>query len=163
MANYPYNYNPYIQEYQAMRDRIDSNIRQMQQQQMQQQNQMIPQQPITQNFQIAPVQQQNELQAKYVNSIDEVKNIFVMREGLFVNKDMTTLWLKNINGDIKTYSLSEVIEIDPKDAEISNLKTELANMRALLSQQVSKQEEENEPEILPKKTVIAPKVEKKTK
>ena len=132
-------------------------------QQMQQQNQMIPQQPITQNFQIAPVQQQNELQAKYVNSIDEVKNIFVMREGLFVNKDMTTLWLKNINGDIKTYSLSEVIEIDPKDAEISDLKTELANMRALLSQQVSKQEEENEPEILPKETVIAPKVEKKTK
>ena len=148
MANYPYNYNPYIQEYQAMRDRIDSNIRQMQQQQMQQQNQMIPQQPITQNFQIAPVQQQqNDLQAKYVNSIDEVKNIFVMREGLFVNKEMNTLWVKNINGDIKTYSLQEVIEIDPKDVEITNLKNEISNMRNLLSQQAATYEENNEPEM----------------
>ena len=71
-----------------MRDSID---RTMQRYQQQQQNQIMPQQPanVTQNFQIAPIQQQNDLQAKYVNDVDEVKNTFVMREGIFINKDMT--------------------------------------------------------------------------
>lgn len=133
MANYPFNYNPYMQDLQSMRERIDRTMQQYQQNQSQMQQQ--PQ--IHQNFQLAPVQQ-NELEARYVNSIDEVKNIFVMREGLFVNRDMTTLWVKNISGDIKTYNLNEVIEIDPKDAEINSLKSEIANMRELLSQQVEK-------------------------
>jgi len=132
MVNYPYNYNPYIQDLQNMRERIDRTM-----QQYQQQNQNVPQQPITQNFQLAPVQQ-SELQAKYVNSIDDVRNTFVVREGLFVNKEMNTLWVKNINGDIKTYSLAEIIEIDPKDKEISELKNEIKSMRELLSQQTTK-------------------------
>ena len=139
MANYPYNYNPYIQDLQSMRDRIDRTM-----QQYQQQNQNIPQQPqIHQNFQIAPVQQ-SELEAKFANNIDDVKNTFVMREGLFINRDVNTLWIKNINGDIKTYSLQEVVEIDPKDAEIENLKNELSSMRQLLSQQVAQQKINNE-------------------
>jgi len=146
MANYPYNYNPYIQDLQSMRDRIDRTM-----QQYQQQNQNIPQQPqIHQNFQIAPVQQ-SELEAKFANNIDDVKNTFVMREGLFINRDVNTLWIKNINGDIKTYSLQEVVEIDPKDAEIENLKNELTSMRQLLSQQVAQQKLNSEPEIKPEK------------
>ena len=148
----PSNYNPYIQEFQNMRDSIDRTMQRYQQQQ--QQNQMMPQQPanVTQNFQIAPIQQQNDLQAKYVNDIDEVKNTFVMREGIFINKDMTTLWVKNVSGDIKSYSLQEIIEIDPKDLEITNLKNELASMRAMLQQQIAKSTETNESEIAPAKT-----------
>lgn len=137
MANYPYNYNPYMQELQGMRDRIDNTMRQYQ-------NQSIPQQPqIHQNFQITPMQQ-NGLEARYVNNIDEVKNTFVVREGVFINKDSNTLWIKNINGDIKTYTLTEVIEVDPKDAEINELKNELASMRELLSQQKSKSDNKSE-------------------
>lgn len=121
MANYPY--NPYMQNLQDMKDRIDRTMQQYQQNQYQ--NQMMPQQPqIHQNFQIAPVQQ-NELEAKYVDSIDEVKNTFVVREGIFVNKDKKTMWIKNISGDIKTYSLTEIIEIDPKDAKINELESEI--------------------------------------
>ena len=155
MAMYnPYNYNlynPYIQEYQAMKDRIDNNIRQMQ---MQQQNQMIPQQPqVTQNFQLAPMQNNSELIAKTVSGIDEVKNTFVSQNGIFINKDMDTLWFKNISGDIKTYTLQEVIEIDPKDNEIANLKNELANMRQLLNQQISQTPKiDNQSEVAPVKT-----------
>ncbi len=142
MANYPYNYNPYMQDLQSMRDRIDRTM-----QQYQQQNQNIPQQPqIHQNFQIAPVQQ-SELEAKFANSIDDVKNTFVVREGLFINRDMTTLWVKNISGDIKTYTLTEVIEVDPRDTEISNLKNEIATMRQLLNQQVAQSKVDNAPEI----------------
>lgn len=141
------NYNPYMQEFQNMRDSIDRTMQRYQQQQ--QQNQMFPQQPanVTQNFQIAPIQQQNDLQAKYVNDVEEVKNTFVAREGLFVNRDMNTLWVKNISGDIKSYSLQEIIEKDPKEIEIETLKAELASMRAMLQQQISQPKETNEPEI----------------
>lgn len=148
MANYPYNYSNYnynpLQDLQAMRENIDRTMRQYQQQ-----NQNVPQQPtnLTQNFQLAPVQQQNEIQAKYVNDIDEVKNTFVMREGLFINKDKNILWIKNINGDIKSYSLTEIIEIDLKDTEIATLKNEIANMRALLNQQIAQPKIDNQPEI----------------
>ena len=64
---------------------------------------------------------------------------------------MTTLWVKNISGDIKSYSLQEIIEVDPKDTEIANLKSELASMRAMLQQQVSQPKEISEPEITPVK------------
>lgn len=155
MANYPYNYNsynynPYMQEFQNMRDSIDRTMQRYQQQQ----NQIIPQQQIpqiNQNFQLAPMQNNSDLQAKYVNDIEEVKNIFVMHEGIFVNKDMTTLWLKNVSGDVKTYSLQEIIEVDPKDTEIANLKNELASMRAMLNQQISQSKETSEPEVVPVK------------
>lgn len=146
------NYNPYMQEFQNMKDSIDRTMQRYQQQQ--QQNPMFPQQQIpqiNQNFQISPIQQQNDLQAKYVNDIDEVKNTFVAREGLFVNRDMTTLWVKNISGDIKSYSLQEIIEIDPKDAEIANLKNELASMKAMLNNQITQNKEINESEIAPVK------------
>lgn len=142
MANYPYNYNPYnnyMQDLQNMRDRIDKTMQQYQ-------NQNTPQQPqIHQNFQIAPVQQ-SELEAKYVNNIDDVKNTFVMREGVFINRDLSTLWIKNISGEIKTYTLAEVIETDPKDVEISELKNEIASLRDLLSQKVVHVKEDNKPE-----------------
>lgn len=136
----PYNYNPY-QELQSMRDRIDKTM-----QQYQQQNQHVQQQPtnLTQNFQLAPMQQQNDLQARYVNNIDEVKNIFVMREGLFVNKEKNLLWIKDINGNIKSYSLTEIIESDPKDIEINQLKKEIEDMKAMMNQQVIKAESKSE-------------------
>ena len=160
MANYPYNYSNYnynpLQDLQAMRENIDKTMRQYQQQNQNMPQQQIPQ--INQNFQITPMQQQNELQAKYVNNIDDVKNTFVMREGLFINKDMNTLWIKNINGDIKSYSLTEIIEIDPKDTEIANLKNEIANMRTLLNQQITQKKVDNQPEI-----VTTTKTEKKSK
>lgn len=150
-----YNYNPYMQEFQNMRDRIDRTMQQYQQQQNQFQNQMVPQQPITQNFQLAPMQNASDLIAKVVVGIDDVKNTFVAQNGLFVNKEMNTLWTKNVSGDIKTYTLQEIIEVDPKDVEISNLKQELQNMRALISQRISEPIEDNKSE--------APVKEKKTK
>ena len=84
----------YMQNLQDMRDRIDNQIKNYQQTQMQQ-----PQMPtnLTQNFQITPQTNNSEIQAKYVTNINDVKNTFVMTTGIFVNKEMNTLWLKNIN------------------------------------------------------------------
>lgn len=121
-----------MQDLQNMREKID---RQMQQMQQLNQNQMQQQQPvpITQNFQLAPNPNSNELESKYVNNIDEVKGIFVMKTGVFLNKELNTLWIKNTNGDIRTFELNEIIPQDPKDIEINNLKKELQRMREMIN------------------------------
>ena len=131
---YPYypNNQIYMQDLQNMREKID---RQMQQMQQLNQNQMQQQQPvpITQNFQLAPNPTNNELESKYANNIDEVRNTFVMKTGVFLNKELNTLWIKNTNGDIRTFELSEIIDIDPKDKEIAILKQELEKMKEMIS------------------------------
>lgn len=134
---YPYYNNNqfYMQDLQNMREKIDRQMQQMQQLNQQQQ-QPIPQ--VTQNFSIAPTQNNtSELEAKYVNNIDEVKNTFVMKTGVFINKDFTTLWIKNTNGDIKTYTLEEVIETDPRDAEILMLKKQIEEMKGMINNEQS--------------------------
>ena len=113
------NYNPYnnfyLQDLQNMRDRIDKQMQQYQQNQY-----MPPQQqtPITQNFQITPTQQNTDLEGKYANNIDEVRNTFVLRTGIFATKDFSTIWVKDVTGNIKTYRTEEVIELDEKDKKI---------------------------------------------
>lgn len=130
--NYPMygnNGQYYMQNLQDMRDRIDNQIKSYQQTQMQQ-----PQMPtnLTQNFQITPQTNNSEIQAKYVTNINDVKNTFVMTTGIFVNKEMNTLWLKNINGDIRTFNLQEIIEQDEKDIEIQNLRNEIERMKGMI-------------------------------
>ena len=132
---YPNNqfYMQNMQDLQNMKEKID---RQMQQMQQLNQNQM-QQQPtptnLTQNFQLAPNPTNNELESKYANNIDEVRNTFVMKTGVFVNKDFTSMWIKTTDGNIKTYELNEVIQQDPKDVEINNLKQEIQRMREMIN------------------------------
>lgn len=121
----------YMQNLQDMRDRIDNQMKQYQQNQMQMQQPQMPTN-LTQNFQLAPQPTNNEIQAKYVNNIDDVKNTFVMTTGLFVNKEMNTLWFKNVNGDIRTFNLQEIIEQDEKDLEIQRLRNEIENMKGMI-------------------------------
>ena len=132
---YPYypNNQIYMQDLQNMREKIDRQMQQMQQlnqNQMQQQPQ-IPQ--VNQTFQLAPNPTNNELESKYANNIDEVRNTFVMKTGVFLNKELNTLWIKNTNGDIRTFELNEIIPQDPKDIEINNLKKELQRMKEMIN------------------------------
>lgn len=125
----------YMQSLEDMRNRIDNQIRQYQQSQMQQQP---VQQPITQNFQLAPTQNNtNELEAKYVNNIDEVKNTFVMKTGVFVDKDYSNLWIKDVSGKIRTFNTVEVVEMDEKDKEIYNLKKQIEEMKGMINYEPS--------------------------
>ena len=135
MAFNSYNPNFYMQELQNIKDRADRQMQQYQNQFMQ------PQQaPITQNFQIAPQSNPSELQSAYVNNIDEVKNIFMTKNGVFVNKELSTLWFKNTEGNIRTFTLAEVIEKDEKDIEIDNLKKQLEEMKSIIVQKNTVQE-----------------------
>ena len=126
--NYPmYSNQFYIQDLQNMKDRIESQLRQAQQNQVQQP------QPITQNFQLAPNPITNELESKYVNNIDEVKNTFVMKTGVFVNKDYSVMWIKDVSGKIRTFNTVEVVEMDEKDKEIYNLKKQIEEMKGMIN------------------------------
>ena len=131
---YPNNqfYMQNMQDLQNMREKIDRQMQQMQQlNQNQMQQQPVPN--VTQNFQLAPNPTNNELESKYVNNIDEVKGIFVTKTGVFLNKELNTLWIKNTNGDIRTFELNEVIPQDPKDIEINNLKKEIQRMKEMIN------------------------------
>ena len=111
----PYSNQMYMQDLQGLRDRIDR--------QMQMANQNQPQAtPITQNFQLAPNQNNG---IKYVNSIDDVRKELVFADTLFVNKEYTQLWLKNASGEVKTYELKEIIELDEKDRKIADLEAKI--------------------------------------
>nr|DAW20981.1 MAG TPA: PRKC APOPTOSIS WT1 REGULATOR PROTEIN [Caudoviricetes sp.] len=111
----PYNNQMYMQDLQGLRDRIDR--------QMQMANQNQPQAtPITQNFQLAPNQNNG---IKYVNSIEDVRKELVFADTLFVNKEYTQLWVKNASGEVKTYELKGIIELDEKDRKIADLEAKI--------------------------------------
>jgi len=133
---YPYypNNQFYMQDLQSMKDRIDRQMQQIQQQNQMQQQPV--QQPITQNFQLAPNPTNNELESKYANNIDEVKNTFVMKTGLFATKDFATIWVKDVTGNIRTFKTEEVIDLDPKDKEILMLKKQIEDMKGMMSNAV---------------------------
>lgn len=141
---FPYNSISRQNYEQNLRNIIEQATGQLQQLQN---TQPMQQSPITQNFQITPQNNNpSELQSAYVNNIDEVKNIFMTRNGIFVNKDLSTLWFKNTEGNIKTFSLIEIIEKDEKDKEIDSLRKQLDEMRTLLFQKNERQPEVYEPE-----------------
>ena len=127
MFNNPY-YNPQYQQQDLlnMRDRID---KQLQFYQNQAQNHIQQPPPITQNFQIAP-NNQNQSGVRYANSIDDVKKELVFSDTLFVNKEYTQLWLKNALGDVKTYKIEQVIELDEKDLKIKELMAKISELES---------------------------------
>jgi hypothetical protein len=110
-----------MNDLQNMRDRIDNQMRQLSQYQPT---------PITQNFQITP--STSDLEGKYAENIDEVKNTFVTKTGVFINKDTSTLWIKDVSGNIRTFKIEEVVELDEKDKQINQLKEELERMKGEL-------------------------------
>ena len=118
-----YNQQAYQQDLMNMRERIDKQL-----QQVQIPIQQPQQTPITQNFQLAPSQNQNGI--KYVNTIDDVKKELVFVDTLFVNKEYTSLWVKNALGEIKTYELKEIIQIDEKDQKINELMAKIERLES---------------------------------
>ena len=105
--------NPYVNTYnpQPTLDRINSQMVELERMKMQlQQPQQTPTN-LTQNFQLAP----NNSVIKYAESIDEVKKDIVLGDTPFFSKDMSVVWIKSSKGDIKIYTLAEIIEKDEKD------------------------------------------------
>ena len=119
MFGNPYNaYNP-----QASLDRINSQIAELEKLKTQ-----IPmQQPtnLTQNFQIAPT---NNV-IKYAESMEEVQKNMVIGDTPFFSNDMSIVWIKSTNGEIKSYELKEIIQKDEKDIQIEYLQAQIEELK----------------------------------
>ena len=117
--------NPFMYNQQTNIDRLNEQINNLEKMKAQLQNQ---QPPITQNFQLAP----NYEPIKYANSMDDVAKASVVNDTPFFSKDMSVLWIKNANGDIKTYELCEIIPRDDKDLKIEMLQAQINEMKGMI-------------------------------
>lgn len=115
--------NPYINNF-SLNDRIDNEIERLKQMKTQVQQPT----PITQNFQLAPTH--NGM--KYANTIDDVKKEIVYFDTPYFSKDLSVVWLKNAKGDIKAYSLEEIVEKDDKDIQIEYLKEQIEELKGMI-------------------------------
>jgi hypothetical protein len=137
--------NPYMNSYnpQMTIDKINEQMNELNRmkQQLQQTNQQ-PMQPITQNFQIAPT---NREVIRYANSMEEVQRDMVIGDTPYFSKDMSVVWIKNTKGDIKTYELTEIIAKDDKDIQIELLQAQINEMKGMISNAKSNDDNANEP------------------
>lgn len=118
---YPnYSSQIYIQDLQNMRDRIDKQLQQINSQTQQQT-------PITQNFQLAPSTTQSGI--RFVGNVDDVNKELVYSDTAFFSKDMSIVWVKNVKGEVKTYSLEEIIQKDEKDMMIESLQLQINELK----------------------------------
>ncbi len=127
MFNNPYMTNNFAQ--QNMMERIDSQISQLQNMREQVKNNPINQnhQPaINQTFQLAP---NGNGGIRYVNSIDDVLKESVFVDTPYFSKDLSVLWIKKTNGEIKAYELNEIVKKDEKDILISSLQIQIEELR----------------------------------
>lgn len=120
--------NPYINQYnpQLARDRIDSQIAQLQQMREQIPQATMQQPSINQTFQLAP---NNASSIKYVNTIDDVNKEMVFAETPYFSKDMSVVWIKNTKGEIRTYELNEIKPLDEKDIKIQYLEEQIEELK----------------------------------
>lgn len=102
-------------------DRINSQIAELEKMKAQ-----LPIPPITQNFQLTPV---NREVIRYANSIDEVQKEMVSGDTPYFSKDMSVVWIKNIKGEVKTYELNEIVPKDEKDIKIEYLQAQIEELR----------------------------------
>lgn len=131
--NYGFTPNPYNTQYIQNLQNLQRETEQRIQQAMNPPMNQMQQPAINQTFQLANSNNTMDFDAKYAKDINEVKNTFVIKTGLFINSDLTTLWLKDVSGSIRTFTLSEVIELDEKDKEILALRQQIDEMKEMIN------------------------------
>ena len=123
--------NPYLNTYnsQANIDRINNQMAELERIKQQLQHPPVQQQGptnLTQNFQIAPTSQDV---IRYAGSIEDVQRNMVIGDTPYFSKDMSIVWVKSLNGNIKTYELSEIIPKDSKDLQIEYLQAQIQELK----------------------------------
>lgn len=119
------NYNPYFSQ-QMNIERINNQIKELENLRGQYQNIQQPMNTpttpsINQTFQLSS----NNNGINYAKDIDDVKKELVLNNTLFINREYTLLWHKNTGGEIKSYRLEEIIELDEKDKKIADLMSKI--------------------------------------
>jgi hypothetical protein len=128
---YMYNY-PFVNAYnqQLSIDKLNEQINSLEK--IKSQIQQSTPQPtnLTQNFQLAPT---NRDVIRYANSIEEVQRDMVIGETPYFSKDMSVVWVKNTQNQIKTYELNEIVPKDSKDMQIEFLQSQIEELRKEMS------------------------------
>lgn len=127
MYGYPYNYNQ-----QPSLDRINAQINELEK--IKEQMQKPTPTNLTQNFQLAP---NNYDVIKYANSIDDVQKYAVMGDTPYFSKDMSVVWVKNTNGNIKSYELTEIVPKDERDIQIELLQSQVNELKGMIENEQS--------------------------
>ena len=126
MYNSPYfnNYSP-----QANIDRINNQIAELENMKKQMNQQSMQPTNLTQNFQLAP---NNQNGMRFANSIDEVQKSVITMDTPFFSNDMSVLWIKNAKGEIKSYEINEIIPKDEKDMQIELLIAQVNELKGMI-------------------------------
>lgn len=120
--------NPFINNAnnQANIDRINNQINELQRLRDQIQHPTPPPTNLTQNFQLAPT---NKETIRYADSMEEVKRDVAYGTTPYFSKDMSVAWIKNAQGEIKTYELVEIVPKDEKDIKIEYLQAQIEELK----------------------------------
>lgn len=153
--NYGFTPNPYNTQYIQNLQNLQRETEQRIQQAMNPPMNPMQQPAINQTFQLANSNNTMDFDAKYAKDINEVKNTFVIKTGLFINSDLTTLWLKDVSGSVRTFTLSEVIELDEKDKEILALRQQIDEMKEMINYGKSRTTNADEPNTSKKSTRVS--------
>lgn len=114
-----YNQQAQIQRLQKMRDEITEQLSQIQQQSVPQ----IQQTFITQNTPTT-----SEINARWVESYDDVKTATVYVATIFMDKYKSKFYIKDETGAIKSFEFTEVEELDEKDLKIRELEDKIKKL-----------------------------------
>ena len=108
-------FNPMLQYEQSLKSIIDQANGQLNQ---------LHTSPITQNFQLSPINN-----FRIVNSLEDVTKEMVLNDTYFLGKDLQDFWIKNSRGDIRTFELKEIIPKTEKDLYIEKLEKQIEEMK----------------------------------
>lgn len=122
---YGYSYMPQTFNKQEAVDRINANMNELEKMKQQLQQSQQPTN-LTQNFQLTP---QNNNVIRYAGSMEEVQRDMVIGDTPYFSKDMSVVWIKSTNGNIKTYELNEIIPKDEKDLKIEFLQAQIEELK----------------------------------
>lgn len=129
MPNFPINQPNIDQNYLNMIEKEKERLDKMKEQYVNRFQQ--PQQPtLNQTIQVAPTPQNIGL--KYVNSINDVQKELTMVDTPFITNDYSTLFIKNAKGEIRTFTLQEVIPKDERDEIIKQLQKENKELKGMI-------------------------------
>lgn len=113
--------NPYYNSAQSSMDRIDGQIRDLENMRNQLQRTVGQQPSINQTFQLTP----NGSGVRLVGSIEDVNRELVFADSVFISRDFSSMWIKNTKGEVRHFEIKETVEKDEKDLIIDELKARI--------------------------------------
>lgn len=134
-----YNTQPMVENWKRQRDRIDEMIQSYQ-------NMPTQQNPINNFINTNSPSNDNLYEMKKLNENDEVENIVVFKDTIFIGDDR--LQIKKIDGTIEKYEIKKVYPKDKKDEKIDELTERIKELEERLNEHkpvVKSSKDGNEP------------------